>query len=144
MSFVLHEMKKILVICIGNSCRSQMAHGYLTSLAPEGTEIYSAGISPDGLNPRAVNAMKQDGIDISQHTSNSIAEYAEIEFDCVITLCNSVRERCERYWSTATRLHQHFPDPWNARGTEEELNEVFRSVRDHVKAYCTEFATNFM
>ena len=140
----LNEMKKILVICIGNSCRSQMAHGYLASLVPEGTEIYSAGISPDGLNPRAVAILKEDGIDISQHTSNSIEEYAEIEFDCVITLCDSVKAKCESYWSTATRLHQHFLDPWNARGTEEEVNEVFRSVRDQLKAYCSEFVTNFV
>ncbi len=121
-----------------------MAHGYLSTLAPEGTEIYSAGISPDGLNPRAVIAMKEDGIDISHHTSNSIAEYAEIEFDFVITLCDTVKEKCAVFGTNAVRLHQHFPDPWDASGTEEEIEAVFRSVRDEVKAYCSEFAAKFM
>lgn len=119
-----------------------MAHGYLSTFAPSGTEIYSAGIAPDGLNPRAVASMKEDGIDISHHTSNHISEYAVIDFDFVITLCDSVKETCASFPSNAIRLHQHFPDPWDARGTEEEIEAIFRSVRDGLKMYCVEFVRN--
>jgi arsenate reductase (thioredoxin) len=137
-------MKKILVICIGNSCRSQIAHGYLASLVPAGTEIYSAGISPDGLNPRAVATMLEDGIDIAHHSSNAISEYDGIDFDYVITLCDSVQEKCANFFPNAKRLHQHFPDPWNARGTEEEIERVFRSVRNQLKTYSNEFVINYL
>ena len=144
MSIDPNEMKKILVICIGNSCRSQMAHGYLTRFAPAGTEIYSAGIEPDGLNPRAVATMLEDGIDISHHTSNAVAEYAESHFDFVITLCDSAKERCTALPPNNVDLHQHFLDPWHASGTEEEIQAVFRLVRDQLKAYSNEFVINYL
>ncbi len=137
-------MKKILVICIGNSCRSQMAHGYLALFAPAGTQIYSAGIVPDGLNSKAVATMLEDGVDISHHSSNSLSEYEGIDFDCVITLCDTVKEKCANFSPNAMRFHQHFPDPWNARGSKEEIEAVFRSVRDQLKTYSKEFVMNFL
>lgn len=86
--------KKILVLCTGNSCRSQIAEGYLRHFANGKAEIYSAGIETHGVNPRAVATMKEDGLDISKHTSNNIDEYKNIDFDFVITVCDKAKERC--------------------------------------------------
>ncbi|MFI5188633.1 MAG: arsenate reductase ArsC, partial [Chitinophagales bacterium] len=82
-------MKKILVLCTGNSCRSQIAEGYIRHFAGNKTEIYSAGIETHGVNPKAIETMKEDGIDISNHTSNNIDEYRDIDFDFVITVCDN-------------------------------------------------------
>ena len=87
-------MKKVLVLCTGNSCRSQLAEGYLRYFAGNKAEIFSAGVETHGVNPRAIATMKEDGIDISAHTSNNISEYAGIDFDYIITVCDNARERC--------------------------------------------------
>lgn len=84
----------ILVLCTGNSCRSQMAHGYLNALAKGAHQIYSAGIETHGLNQRAVKVMMEDGVDISAHTSNHVNEYADINFDIILTVCDHARENC--------------------------------------------------
>ena len=86
--------KKILVLCTGNSCRSQLAEGYLRHFAGEKAEVYSAGVETHGVNPKAIETMKEDGIDISNHTSNHIDEYRNIDFDFVITVCDNAKERC--------------------------------------------------
>jgi arsenate reductase (thioredoxin) len=86
--------KKILVLCTGNSCRSQIAEGYLRHFAGDKVIVYSAGVEIHGVNPKAIATMKDDGIDISNHTSNSIAEYLNINFDFVITVCDNAKERC--------------------------------------------------
>ncbi len=85
---------KILVLCTGNSCRSQIAEGYLRHFAGDKAEIYSAGVETHGVNPRAIETMKEDGIDISSHTSNNVDDYRDINFDYVITVCDNARERC--------------------------------------------------
>lgn len=132
-------MNKILVLCTGNSCRSQMAEGYLRHFARGKAEIYSAGIETHGVNPHAITVMKEDGIDISNHTSNNINEYSDIEFDYVITVCDNAKERCPIFPSTAKKFHHNFPDPAKAKGNEVNILEEFREVRDMIKGYSKNF-----
>jgi arsenate reductase (thioredoxin) len=132
-------MKKILILCTGNSCRSQIAEGYLKHFAGNKSEIYSAGVETHGVNPRAIATMKEDGIDISQHTSNNMEEYRNVDFDFVITVCDNAKERCPFFPSNAKKFHYNFPDPAKATGTEEEILEAFRVVRQMIKDYCEEF-----
>ncbi len=131
--------KNILVLCTGNSCRSQIADGYLKMFAQDKAEVYSAGIETHGLNPRAVATMLDDGIDISSHTSNNVDEYKDINFDFIITVCDNANERCPYFPSTAKKFHHNFPDPAKATGTEEEIMEQFRNVREQIKQYCNDF-----
>jgi arsenate reductase (thioredoxin) len=132
-------MKKALVLCTGNSCRSQIAEGYLKHFAGNEVEIYSAGVETHGVNPRAIATMKEDGIDISHHTSNNIEEYRNVDFDFVIAVCDNAKERCPFFSSNAKMFHYNFPDPAKAKGTEEEILEEFRKVRQMIKDYCEEF-----
>lgn len=131
--------KKILVLCTGNSCRSQIAEGYLQRFAGDKAEVYSAGIETHGVNSRAIETMHEDGIDISKHTSNNIDEFRGIDFDFVVTVCNNAEERCPLFPTTAKNFHHNFPDPAKATGTEEEIKEHFRKVRQEIKDYCQQF-----
>lgn len=135
-------MKKILVLCTGNSCRSQMAEGYLRQFAKGKAEIFSAGVETHGVNPKAIATMKEDGVDISRHTSNNMNEYKDIDFDFVITVCDNARERCPFLPSKAKKFHHDFPDPVKATGTEEEVLQSFRKTRQMIKDYCQEFVTD--
>src|ERR1051326_7352521 len=103
-------MKKILVLCTGNSCRSQLAEGYLRYFAGDKAEVFSAGVETHGVNPRAIAVMAEDGIDISRHTSNNMNEYKGIDFDYVITVCDNAKERCPVFPSQSKKFHQNFPD----------------------------------
>ena len=133
-------MKNILVLCTGNSCRSQIAHGYLQHFAnTENVKIYSAGVETHGVNQRAIAIMNEDGIDISNHTSNNVNEYFNIPFDYVITVCDNAREHCPFFPTKAIKLHYNFPDPAKAVGTEEEVLSEFRKVRIMIKEYCEDF-----
>ncbi len=132
-------MKQILILCTGNSCRSQIAHGYLQHFAKGKAEIYSAGIEAHGVNPLAIKVMREDGIDISHHSSNNVEEYTQIPFDFIITVCDNANERCPYFPSTAKKFHQDFPDPAKATGSPEEIMAAFRLVRDMVKIYCLKF-----
>jgi arsenate reductase len=132
-------MKKILVLCTGNSCRSQIAEGYLRYFAKEKAEVYSAGVETHGVNPKAITIMKEDGIDISNHTSNNIDEYYEIDFDFVITVCDNAKERCPFFPTKAKKFHYNFPDPAKATGTEDEILKEFRLVRQQIKDYSENF-----
>ena len=134
--------KKILVLCTGNSCRSQIAEGYLRHFANGKAEIYSEGIETHGVNPRAVATMKEDGLDISKHTSNNIDEYKNIDFDFVITVCDNAKERCPFFPTKAKKFHYNFPDPAKATGTEEEISQQFRNVRQLIKDYCKQFVAD--
>lgn len=134
--------QKILVLCTGNSCRSQMAHGYLQHFGAERVAIFSAGVETHGVNPKAIAAMAEDGIDISHHTSNNITEYAHVAFDHIITVCDHAKEKCPYFPGTARRWHQNFPDPAKATGTEEQVMNEFRKVRDLIKTYCREFVNS--
>ena len=132
-------MKKILVLCTGNSCRSQIAEGYLRHFAGDKAVVYSAGVETHGVNPRAVQTMKEDGIDISKHTSNNVNEYRDIEFDYIITVCDNARERCPFFPSKAQKFHYNFPDPAKATGTEEAIRQQFSEVREMIKKYSRQF-----
>lgn len=131
--------KKILVLCTGNSCRSQIAEGYLRHFANGNAEVYSAGVETHGVNPKAIAIMQEDGIDISNHTSNNIDEYYDIDFDFVITVCDNAKERCPFFPTKAKKFHHNFSDPAKAKGTDEEINEQFRQVRQQIKEYCERF-----
>jgi arsenate reductase len=134
--------KKILVLCTGNSCRSQIAEGYLRHFAENKADVYSAGVETHGVNPKAIATMQEDGIDISNHTSNNIDEYRNIDFDFVITVCDNAKERCPYFPTKAKKFHQNFPDPAKATGTEEEIIAEFRKVRQLIKEYCIQFVTD--
>ncbi|MFN4198080.1 MAG: arsenate reductase ArsC [Flavobacterium sp.] len=132
-------MKKILVLCTGNSCRSQMAHGYLQHFAGNQAIVYSAGVETHGLNPFAVGIMAEDGIDISKHTSNHVDEYQDITFDYVITVCDNAKEACPFFPSQTQTLHHSFEDPSKASGTAKELIAEFRRVRNQIKDFSEKF-----
>jgi arsenate reductase (thioredoxin) len=134
-------MKKVLVLCTGNSCRSQLAEGYLRHFAGDQAEIYSAGIETHGVNPKAIQVMAEDHIDISGHTSNNVDEYAGIDFDAVITVCDNANEACPFFPGNVQRFHYNFPDPAKATGTPEEIINEFRRVRDMIKTYSADFVS---
>ncbi len=136
---MVKKVKDILVLCTGNSCRSQMAEGYLRFFSQEKATIYSAGIETHGVNPREIQVMLEDGIDISSHTSNNINEYTEVDFDLILTVCNNAETNCPYFPSKALRFHYNFPDPAKAIGTEEEIMNEFRATRDLIKMYCEKF-----
>ena len=136
-------MKNILVLCTGNSCRSQIAHGFLASMTAGKANVYSAGVETHGVNPKAIATMKEIGIDISGHTSNNITEYLGIDFDYVITVCDNAKERCPYFPTKAVKLHYNFPDPAKAAGTDDEINEQFRAVRSLIKDYCEQFVNDY-
>jgi arsenate reductase len=135
-------MVNILVLCTGNSCRSQIAEGYLKHFAGDKAKVYSAGVETHGVNPKAIATMQKDGIDISNHTSNNILEYTGVEFDYVITVCDNAKERCPYFPTTAQKFHYNFPDPAKATGTEQEIEDAFDSVRNLIKDYCADFVKN--
>lgn len=135
-------MKSILVLCTGNSCRSQMTEGYLRHFAGNGAKVYSAGIETHGVNPRAIATMKEDGIDISRHTSNNINEYRDVRFDYVITVCDNAKESCPFFPSSAEKFHQNFPDPAKAEGSDEDVRKQFAAVRDQIKSFSKDFVSN--
>lgn len=132
-------MKNILVLCTGNSCRSQIAHGYLAAMTQGKANVYSAGVETHGVNPKAIAIMKEDGIDISNHTSNNITEYFGLDFDYVITVCDNAKERCPYFPTKAQKFHYNFPDPAKATGTDDEMMDEFRKVRLLIKDYCNQF-----
>lgn len=132
-------MKKVLVLCTGNSCRSQLAEGFLRQFADNQAEIYSAGIETHGVNPKAIQVMSEVGIDISAHTSNHVDEYSDINFDYVITVCDNAKESCPYFPHQAVKFHENFPDPAKAKGTDQEIMEEFRRVRELIKDYASTF-----
>ncbi|MEW5935196.1 MAG: arsenate reductase (thioredoxin) [Bacillota bacterium] len=122
-----------MFLCTGNSCRSQMAEGFARHLGGERWEVYSAGLEPAGLNPRAVEVMKEVGIDISGQSSKPIDPELLRSADLVVTLCGDARDRCPVTPPHIRRLHRDLPDPARAEGTEEEIMAVFRRVRDGIR-----------
>ncbi len=131
---------KILVLCTGNSCRSQMAEGLLKSF-DLGLEVYSAGTLPSGaVHPKAIQVMDEIGIDISGGKPKSVSEFLKTPFDYVITVCDGAKESCPVFiGEVAHRLHIGFEDPADATGTEQETLSIFRKVRDEIKHDFREF-----
>ena len=134
-------MKNILVLCTGNSCRSQMAHAYLNEFADNrSVKVYSAGIETHGLNSGAVAILKEDDIDITHHTSNNVEEYLNIDFDYIITVCDHANENCPYIPSkNAKRLHHNFFDPSKVDGSDDEKHAAFLKTRTEIKNYCKVF-----
>ncbi|MDO8897058.1 MAG: arsenate reductase ArsC [Bacteroidales bacterium] len=136
---------KILILCTGNSCRSQMAHGFLQSF-DENLEVFSAGTEASGmLNQKAVAVMKEIGIDISHHTSDMVDLYLDKEWDYVITVCGGANENCPAFLGKVKqRLHIGFDDPSHAVGSDEFIWSEFRRVRDEIKEGFYTFYTEFI
>ncbi|BBB33352.1 arsenate reductase [Thermotomaculum hydrothermale] len=128
-------MKKLLFLCTGNSCRSQMAEGYGKKYLSDLVEVYSAGTEKHGLNPFMLEIMKEDNIDMSGHYSKTLAELGDIDFDFVITLCGDAHENCPAYLKKAFIFHKGFKDPAKAKGSRKEVLNEFRKIRDLIKYF---------
>jgi arsenate reductase (thioredoxin) len=135
------EKKRVLILCTGNSARSQMAEGLLRHDAGERFDVESAGTKPGTVRPEAIAVMEELGIDISGHRSKHVEEFEGQRFDYVITVCDHARESCPVFFGAAKRLHQSFDDPAALKGSEEERLGVFRRVRDELRTYLAEFVT---
>lgn len=129
-----HRCIRLMFLCTGNSCRSQMAEGWAKALGGDVFEVYSAGLEPHGLNPKAVEVMKEIGIDISQQTSDKIDEGLLQLMDYAITLCGHAEEHCPVTPGSVQRLHWPLPDPAKATGSPEDVMNEFRRVRDEIQA----------
>lgn len=134
--------QRVLILCTGNSARSQMAEGLLRHDAGDRFEVYSAGTNPGVVRPEAIAVMRELGIDISGHRSKQVKEFEHQRFDYVITVCDNARETCPIFLGTAHRLHHDFEDPAAHTGSETERAEVFRRVRDELRSYLAGFASN--
>jgi arsenate reductase len=129
---------KLLFLCTGNSCRSQMAEGWARALKSDALEVFSAGIEKHGLNPRAVRVMAEAGVDISGHTSKTVAELGPVPFDYVVTVCGHANEHCPLFPGRAKIIHVGFDDPpqlAQTAKTEEEALAPYRRVRDEIRAF---------
>ena len=126
-------MLKVLFLCTGNSCRSQMAEGLVNHDLPGQVKAFSAGVQPSRVNPRAIQVMAELGIDISRHRAKSVDDLAGEQFDLVITLCDNAAAQCPMFPGNAEIRHISFPDPAQAAGPEEEIMAVFRRVRDDLR-----------
>jgi len=133
-------MSKVLVLCTGNSCRSQMAEGFLNHL---GVNVCSAGIESHGLNPYAVQVMKELNIDISHNYSKEINLFDLDSFDIVITVCDHAKETCSHISSIKIQIHQSFRDPSNALGSQTNKLLLYRSVRDEIHFFCNQFYAQY-
>ena len=137
-------MKNILILCTGNSCRSQIAHGYFNKLSNSRCTIYSAGIEIHGLNPNAVKTMLRDNIDISTYTSNNVNEYSNINFDYIITVCDHANESCPNIPSkNALRIHKNFFDPSKIKNSVSTLND-FDKCRNEIKNFSVDFYNKYI
>ena len=134
--------KKVLFLCTGNSCRSQMAEGWLRHLAGNQFDVVSAGTHPVGLNPYAVEVMKEVGVDISTHVSERVDPYLGQPFDYVITVCDRAQETCPIFPSASSMLHWSFEDPAKAKGTYDQQLTIFRKIRDEIAHRIRRFVTD--
>jgi arsenate reductase len=140
----MSEKKRVLILCTGNSARSQMAEGLLRQMAGDSVLVFSAGVEPSFVRPQAVAAMRERGIDISSQRSKSVDEFAGQEFDYVITVCDNARDRCPVFPGKTERIHWSFDDPAKAEGDEEAVLAVFRRVRDEIEGRLRQFSEKVM
>jgi arsenate reductase (thioredoxin) len=136
----MSDKKRVLILCSGNSARSQMAEGLLRHDAGERFDVESAGTKPSSVRPEAITAMRELGIEISGHRSKSVEEFEGQTFDYVITVCDNAKESCPVFSGAAKRQHQSFDDPAALEGSEEERLALFRRVRGELRAYLADFA----
>ena len=135
----MNNKPNVLFLCTGNSCRSQMAEGFLRALAGDRFEVHSAGTKPSVVNSMAVKVMREAGIDISTHRSKNVSEYLGRHFTHVITVCDNANEHCPIFPGPCVREHWPFEDPADAHGSEEERRKVFRRVRDEIRKRAAAF-----
>ena len=126
--------QRVLILCTGNSARSQMAEGLLRNMAGDRFEVFSAGTKPSSVRPEAISAMRELGIDLSGHRSKPVAEFADQPFDYVITVCDNAKEICPIFPGGGKRFHWSFADPAAVQGTEDERLAAFRIIRDEIQA----------
>lgn len=138
----MYEKKKVLILCTGNSARSQMAEGLLRHIAGDRFEVESAGTIASFVRPQAIAAMAEIGIDISNHRSKCLDEFLGTPFDYVITVCDNANESCPVFPGPAKRIHWSFDDPADAVGSSEEQLAVFRRVRDEIRERLAAFAAS--
>lgn len=129
----MSDKKRVLFLCTGNSARSQMAEGLMRNMAGDRFEVFSAGTEPSKVNPLAIEAMRDTGIDISSHSSKSVDEFSGQEFDYVITVCDNANEQCPIFPGNTERIHWSFIDPAAAEGDEATRLAVFRRVRNEIQ-----------
>ncbi len=135
--------KRVLILCTGNSARSQMAEGLLRHDAEDKFDVESAGTKPGTVRPEAIAVMRELGIDLSGQRSKNVDEFEEQRFDYVITVCDNARETCPVFFGAAKQLHQSFEDPpAPVVGSDEERMTIFRRVRDELRAYLREFSNS--
>jgi len=134
--------KKVLFLCTGNSARSQMAEGLMRHLRGDEFEVYSAGVDSKGVHPNAVQVMQEIGIDISGQKSKHIDKLPDREFDCIITLCDHAAQNCPVFLGKGVRLHHSFSDPAAAVGSDHEVLEAFRKVRDELQQFILSFESD--
>ncbi len=136
----MNEKKRVLILCTGNSARSQMAEGLLREIGGDKLEVESAGVAPSSVRPEAVEAMREIGIDISGHRSKSADEFTEQQFDYIITVCDNAKETCPEFSGNATRIHQSFEDPPpETVGDYQSRLKIFRRVRDEISEWLNLF-----
>jgi arsenate reductase (thioredoxin) len=135
----MNDKKRVLILCTGNSARSQMAEGLMRHDAGERFDVESAGTKPSSVRPEAIAAMRELGIDISGHRSKSVEEFAGQPFDYVITVCDNAKESCSVFFGAAKRLHHSFEDPAALSGSQNERLALFRRVRGELRDYLVEF-----
>jgi arsenate reductase (thioredoxin) len=134
----MSERKSVLILCTGNSARSQMAEGLLKHITKGEYEIYSAGTKPSTVRPEAIKVLQEIGIDISGNRSKSVDEFADKEIDYVLTVCDNAKENCPYFPAKTKLIHHSFEDPAEAKGNEETRLSVFRKVRDEIEKYLCE------
>jgi arsenate reductase (thioredoxin) len=137
----MNPRKSVLILCTGNSARSQMAEGLLRHDAGDRFDVESAGTKASFVRPEAIAVMRELGIDLSGHRSKNVDEFAGRHFDYVITVCDNARETCPVYFGTAEKLHHSFEDPASVTGADDERLSVFRRVRDELRSYLRQFST---
>lgn len=135
------ESKRVLVLCTGNSARSQMAEGLLREIVGNRVEVFSAGTHPSIVRPEAIAALKEKGIDISHHRSKSVDEFTGQHFDYVITVCDNAKENCPVFPAKTNQIHQSFEDPAAVEGSDETRLNAFRKVRDEIENWLTAFVS---
>ena len=136
--------RSVLILCTGNSCRSHLAEGILRSAAGDLFEVRSAGSKPAGrVHPKAIEVMKEIGIDISGHTSKHLNEFLGKKVDTVITVCGNADQACPMFPGQVNRYHWGFSDPAHAKGTDEEILNIFRRVRDQIKLVFEAYAAGY-
>ncbi len=134
------DKKRVLILCTGNSARSQMGEGLLRHDAGDRFTVESAGTKPSSLRPETIAVMKEVGIDITSHRSKHVDEFTGQDFDYVLTVCDNAKETCPVFFGGATRVHRSFNDPAAVEGSEERRLAAFRQVRDELRSYLKSFA----